>query len=257
MFGAIAGDIIGSVYDFNNYKGTDFSLFESRSCFTDDSVLTVAVADCIMNNGNYSEMLKEYGRRFPNVDYGGWFFNWIQLDSYEPYNSFGNGSAMRVSPVGFAYDTLDEVMEEAKRSSEATHNHPEGIKGAQVTATAIFLARKGKSKSEIKKYIYDQFDYDLSASLDEIRKNYSFDVSCQGSVPQAITAFLESNSFEDAIRKAVSIGGDSDTIACITGGIAQAFYKEIPSNILEEVEKRLDEELLDIAQEFDETYCQE
>jgi len=162
---------------------------------------------------------------------------------------------MRVSPVGFAFGTLEEVLEEAKKSAEVTHNHPEGIKGAQATASAIFLAGHGKSRKEIKDYVEEQFAYDLSRSLDDIRPGYSFDVSCQGSVPEAITAFLESDSFEDAVRKAVSIGGDSDTIACIAGGIAQAFYREIPAEIISNVKRILPEDLLSVLEQFSALYC--
>ncbi len=232
MLGAVAGDIIGSVYEFNNTHRYDFELFTPRSTFTDDTVLTVAVADCILHGKDYARTIWEYGNRYPDRGYGGRFPNWLDSKDLKPYNSFGNGSAMRVSPVGFAFDTLEETLAEARRSAEVTHNHPEGIKGAQAVAAAIFLARRGESKGYIREYITDTFGYDLNRTLDEIRPNYTFDETCQGSVPEAIIAFLESNDYEDAIRKAVTLGGDSDTIACITGGIAQAHYGGVPEYIV-------------------------
>ncbi|PKQ28322.1 MAG: hypothetical protein CVT63_03370 [Candidatus Anoxymicrobium japonicum] len=251
MLGAIAGDIIGQVYEFDNIKTTDFPLFKADSTFTDDTVLTVAVADVILNGGDYARMFKDYFKRYPGRGYGGTFQGWASSAETEPYNSFGNGSAMRVSPVGFAFASLDEVLAEAKRSAEVTHNHPEGIKGAQSVAAAIFLARTGKTKEEIKRYVEKQFGYDLNEPLDEIREYYTYDVTCQGSVPQSIIAFLESNDFEDAIRKAVSLGGDSDTIACIVGGIADAYYGGIPEPIKIETMARLDERLTSVVLAFE------
>lgn len=250
MFGAIAGDIIGSVYEWKNVKSTDFELFSSGSTFTDDTVLTVAVAESILEGSDYALALKAYGQRFPHAGYGKSFYKWLFSENMSPYYSFGNGAAMRVSPVGFAGDTLEKVLEEAKRSAEVTHNHPEGIKGARVTAAAVFLARTGKSKEEIKQYLADYSGYDLEQTLDEIRPHYSFDVTCQGSVPQAVRAFLESTDYEDAIRKAISLGGDSDTIACIAGGIAQAYYKEIPHFILEKTRELLAPDLLAVVERF-------
>lgn len=250
MFGAIAGDIIGSVYEWRNVKSTDFALFTADSTFTDDTVLTVAVADCLLNKKDYAITLKAYGRRFPHAGYGGAFRKWLLSDSLLPYNSFGNGSAMRVSPVGFFLNTLEKVLEEAGRSAAVTHNHPEGIKGAQATAAAIFLARQGKSKKDIKEYITECFGYSLEQSLDEIRPHYSFNATCQGSVPQAVRAFLESTDYEDAIRKAISIGGDSDTIACIAGGIAQAYYKDMPPLIIKKTKELLAPELLEVVKQF-------
>lgn len=250
MLGAIAGDIIGSVYEGNNIKTKDFPLFSPKSRFTDDTVLTVAVADVILHKGEYTERIKQYYRLYPNAGYGASFRHWGQSSTSEPYNSWGNGSAMRVSPVGFAFNDLNSVLMEAKRSAEVTHNHPEGIKGSQATASAIFLAKTGTSKNDIKSYIETNFGYDLSQTLAEIRPNYRFDVSCQGSVPQAIIAFLESADFEDAIRNAVSIGGDSDTIACITGGISQAFYGEVPEQIAQQVYARLDSQLRGVTEVF-------
>jgi len=250
MIGAIAGDIIGSVFEHRNIKTTDFELFNPGSRYTDDSVLTVAVADSIMHRKDYALTLKEYGQKYPDAGYGGNFFKWIFSESTEPYYSFGNGSAMRVSPVGFAFKDLETVLQEAERSAAVTHNHPEGIKGAQAAAAAIFLARQKKGKDEIKNYIAKQFNYNMEQTLDQIRPHYRFDVSCQGSVPQAIIAFLESKDYEDAVRKAVSLGGDSDTIACITGGIAQAFYGRVPSYIEQRVRSMLPSELLQIVDDF-------
>ncbi len=257
MIGAIAGDIIGSVYEWNNVKYEDFELFKPHSRFTDDTVLTVAVADCILKGKDYALTLKEYGKKYPRAGYGERFNSWLNSDRMQPYNSFGNGSAMRVSPVGFAFNSLEEVLKEAKKSAEVTHNHPEGIKGAQVAAAAIFLAREDAGKEKIKEYITAYFGYNLEQTLQEIRPNYRFDVTCQGSVPQAITAFLESEDYEDAIRKAVSIGGDSDTIACITGGIAQAYYKIIPEYLIEKTRELLTPELLEIVDLFNDIYIKQ
>lgn len=254
MIGAIAGDIIGSPYEWLGIKTTDFELFSKNSRFTDDTVLTVAIADCVLNKKDYAKTLKEYGRKYPHAGYGGWFINWLFEEPSYPYNSYGNGSAMRVSPIGFAFDDLDVVMEEARKSAEVTHNHPEGVKGAQAVAVAIFLARNGENKKTIKNKLSAMFGYNLDQKLDDIRPGYFFDVTCQGSVPQAIIAFLESNDYEDAVRKAVSLGGDSDTQGCITGGIAQAYYKDIPSYIIKDVEKILDPTLLSIIDAFNKEY---
>jgi ADP-ribosylglycohydrolase len=254
MIGAVAGDIIGSVYEYCPAKSMNFDLFTSRSKFTDDTVLTVAIADSILNKKDYASTVKEYGRRYQNAGYGKMFRSWLLSDRLEPYNSFGNGSAMRVSPVGFAFDTIEEVLSEAKKSAEITHNHPEGIKGAQATAAAVFLARQGKDKPSIKTYIENKFGYDLSRSLSDIKKTYDFDETCQGTVPQAIIAFLESNDYEDAIRKAVFLGGGSDTLACITGGIAQAYYGDMPEQLLNEAKRRLAPDLLAVVGAFGAKY---
>jgi len=235
MIGAIAGDIIGSVYEHNNIKTTDFPLFQNESTFTDDTVLTVALADSILNDVDCAKKYQEYYNLYPHAGYGPGFSRWASRSSTKPYNSWGNGSAMRVSPVGFACDSLEEVLEMARKSAEVTHNHIEGIKRAQATACSVFLARTGKSKTFISNTIRDNFGYCLDEPLASIREHYTFDSSCQGTVPQAITAFLESENYEDAIRKAISIGGDSDTIACITGGIAQVFYRNIPDPIMDKV----------------------
>lgn len=254
IIGAVIGDVIGSVFEWNNIKTTDFDFFNPACDFTDDTVLTIAVADCILNKKDFAKTIWEYGRKYPGRGYGGSFKKWLQSYDLKPYGSFGNGSAMRVSAVGFAFDDIETILEIAKKSAEVTHNHPEGIKGAQATATAIFLARQGKSKKEIKDFIVSTFKYNLDFTLDEIRPTYKFDVTCQGSVPQAIVAFLESSDFENAIRLAISIGGDSDTIACITGGIASAFYKEIPKEIVDFVADKLPTEYIQIMNKFDEQY---
>lgn len=250
MLGAIAGDIIGSVYEFNNIKSTDFPLITNKSDFTDDTVLTIATADCILSNGKYPDIYKKYFKKYPNRGYGGNFSKWGHSDSLSPYNSFGNGSAMRVSPVGLAFNKIEEVLIKAKESAVATHNHSEGIKGAQAIASCIFLARAGKKKNDIKEYIISSFNYDLNDTLDNIRLEYTFDETCQGSVPQAIIAFLESNDYEDSIRKAISIGGDSDTIACITGGIAEAFYGRVPEDIKSKVLLKLDQDMIEVISKF-------
>jgi len=254
MIGAIAGDVIGSVFEQHAIKSTQFELFSRHSKFTDDTVLTVAIADAIMRDVDYATSLKTFGARYPNAGYGASFFRWIFSSDMKPYNSWGNGSAMRVSPVGFAFTSIEDVLKEAKKSAEVTHNHPEGIKGAQAVALAIFLARSGKNKAAIKTEISQRFGYHLDRRLNDIRPHYSFDVSCQGSVPESIIAFLEGENFEDTIRQGISLGGDSDTIACIAGGIAQAFYQAIPQEITSNVRKRLPESFLDIIDEFCERY---
>lgn len=272
MLGSIAGDIIGSIYEFHNIRSKEFPLFSDTSRFTDDTVMTFAVADAIMNGGSedsFIDAMKKYGRLYPNVGYGGKFKQWLHSDEREPYNSWGNGSAMRVSPCAWVMDmgyydlTGCFPNELAERSARVTHNHPEGIKGAECIADAIFICRLYKDgfvadssskpeistldecKNRVYKMVTEDFGYALDETIDEIRPHYKFDVSCQGSVPQAIQAFLESNSFEDAIRNAISIGGDSDTIACMTGGIAEAAYG-IPCDIALEVLDRLDTTLREV-----------
>lgn len=254
MIGAIAGDIIGSVYESGYMKSTDFPLFSSASTFTDDTVLTVAVADCIMHRKDYAATFKEYGRRCPGVGYGAMFYRWIHSADPDPYYSFGNGSAMGVSPVGFAFSSLEEVLKQAEISAAVTHNHPEGIKGAQAIASAVFIARKGKEKKEIARYIEDSFGYSLEGTIEDIRKSYHLDTTCPGSVPQAIMSFLDSTNYEDSIRKAISLGGDSDTLASMTGSIAQAYYQEIPEFITRNVKRILGDELLAIVEEFNSRY---
>lgn len=252
MLGAIVGDIVGSVYEFDNCRSKHFPLFTEENEFTDDTILTVAIADRILHGGTYAQALKIYYQRYPNPmgSYGTRFAQWARSASSEPYNSFGNGSAMRVSPVGFAFDSLEQVLAEAKKSAEVTHNHPEGVKGAQATAACIFLARTGTLKSDIKAYVEATFGYDLGRSLNEIRPHYTFNESCQKTVPEAITAALESTDFEDAIRNAVSLGGDSDTLTCITGGIAEALYGGVPDAIATQALSLLDEPLRNVTEKF-------
>ncbi len=240
MLGAIIGDIVGSVYEFESDKTKDFELFTEESRLTDDSMMTIAVG-CACAKADLSDeedfkswviyYMRKIGREFPSAGYGHHFFRWIKSDFMGAYNSYGNGSAMRVSPVAWMAQSLEEAEKLAKWSAEVTHNHPEGVKGAQAVAAAIYLARIGKSKSEIKEYIEQNY-YVINFTLDEIRPTYEFDVTCQGSVPQAILCFLESADFEDAVRNAVSLGGDGDTQAAMAGAIAEAYYG-IPSNIKE------------------------
>lgn len=251
MIGSIAGDIIGSVYERGGVKNYNFPLFIEKSVFTDDSVMTVAIADSILHNIGYRDSILKYGRAYPRAGYGASFMKWLIDEDPQPYNSWGNGSAMRVGPVGFAFNTLDKVLREAKKTAEITHNHPEGIKGAQATASAIFMARKGCSKQEIKSFIQEEFNYNLNRTLDDIRPDYQIDVSCQGSVPEAIISFLESTDYESAVRLAISLGGDTDTQACIAGGIAQAFYGSLPELIVSESKRRLTPDLLAVVEEWE------
>lgn len=254
MLGAIAGDIIGSVYEANPIKTTDFPLFSKYSRFTDDTVLTVATAQALMKGFDYATAYRRFGRAYPRAGYGATFINWLMIDDAPPYNSWGNGSAMRVSPVGFARDLVEDVLQEAKKSAAVTHNHPEGIKGAQATALAIFMGRKGDTKDDIRLVISQKFGYNLNQTIEAIRPTYFFDVSCQGSVPQAIIAFLQSDDVESAIRLAVSLGGDSDTLACIAGAIAHAYYNDISPEIVNGVRSRLPREFLLILAEFSDKY---
>lgn len=250
LLGGIAGDIIGSIYEFNPVRFKDFELFKSNSTYTDDTVMTIANAEWLLSKGVLMDIMRKYGHKYPGAGYGGMFYDWLKSRCPKPYNSFGNGSAMRVSPVGWAFDTLEETLEAAKQSAEITHNHPEGIKGAQATAACIFMARTGKSKQEIKEYVETKFGYDLSRTCNEIRPTYQFNESCQGTVPESIIAFLESTDFESAIRLTVSLGGDADTMGAITGAIAEAYYNVIPEHIKNEVLKRLPEEFINVLGEF-------
>lgn len=252
MLGAIAGDMIGSPYEFRPWQGKweDFPLFSSRSRFTDDSVLTFAVARALRESedvdsfrNNLIDNFHDYGRRYYKAGYGQKFAQWIISRSREPYNSFGNGSAMRVSPVGWAFDTLEDVEKYAEASADVTHNHPEGIKGACAVAGSIFLARTGAGKEEIKNYVSGRYGYDLNRGLEQIRQYYRHDESCQGSVPEAIIAFLESESFEETARKSVWLRGDADTQAAIAASIAEAFYGGVPPAIADETLNRLDDNL--------------
>lgn len=250
MLGAIAGDIVGSEYEGTALKTKDFPLFSARSSFTDDTVLTVAVADAILSHRGYVGRFHEYYLRYPGAGFGAGFASWAAAGRSEAYGSYGNGAAMRVSAVAWANDTLDAVLREARICAEVTHDHPEGVKGAMATASAVFLARKGKSKSAIRDYVTGQFGYLLDRSVDEIRPGYAFDVSCQGSVPESIICFLESEDFEDSLRNAVSLGGDADTMACIAGSIAEGFYGGVPRKVARQVCARLDPDLLDTVQIF-------
>ena len=253
--GALVGDTIGSVYEINNIKTTQFPLFSNCSSFTDDSVMTMAIADWLANTDRSEEqqieMMVKWGTQYPDADYGGGFWHWLffpkgQIDfngnvSYHraPYYSWGNGSAMRCSACGWAANTMEEAIALGRQSAIVSHNHPEGLRGAEATAAAIFLARQGAEKEQIRSFIEERFYYDLHMDCDEIRPKYGWEASCQGTVPPAIVSFLDSWDFESAIRLAISLGGDSDTLACITGGIAQAYYKEIPESIITEMRNRL------------------
>jgi ADP-ribosylglycohydrolase len=250
MIGAIIGDICGSVYENRNTKDYNHILFHELSRFTDDTVTMLAIADSIINNKYFVNNLQEFGRHYPNAGYGQSFYHWIFEDSPKAYNSYGNGSAMRSISIGHLFHSIEEVLKYAKSSAEVTHNHPEGIKGAQAVASCVFLAKNNATKTVIKNFVQNQFNYDLSESYLSLNKNYSFDVSCQGSVPQAIICFLESESFEDALRKAISIGGDSDTIACISCGIAEAFYKDISKEFIDKAIDKLDDNLIEILKQF-------
>jgi len=250
MLGAIVGDVVGSVHESAGTKTKDFPLLVPRSTFTDDSVLTVAVADWLMGAGDLIDVLHRYTAAYPGAGFGSGFLRWALHRRREPYGSFGNGAAMRVSPVGFAFDTLDEVLDASRRSAMVTHDHPEGVRGAQATAVAVLLARKGFSKRQVRDEIEQRFDYDLGRSVDEIRPDYRFDITCQGTVPAAIVAFLDSLDFEDAIRNAISLGGDADTLACIAGGIAEAFYGGVPAHLADAVRARLDPPLVAVVDRF-------
>lgn len=265
MLGAIIGDTVGSIYEGHNIDTTEFPFFVERSHFTDDSVMTIAVAEWLLDDPARSQQglelsLVKWGHKYPHAGYGGGFRTWLFQPQYlynyrdqstddslfsegrHPYNSYGNGSAMRASACGWLAHSLDEALDLGKRSAIITHNHPEGVKGAQAVAAAIYLARTGATKEQIRQYIEDTFAYDLSHSCDGIRPEYYFDSSCQGTMPAALAAFFDSHDFESAVRLAVSLGGDSDTIACITGGIAEAFYHDIPAPIIDEMHRRLPDE---------------
>lgn len=260
MIGAIIGDIVGSRFEWNNHKSKDFELFTDKCSFTDDSVMSLAVCDALMRSSpDRSDLgeqavrsMREIGRPYPRCGYGGSFRRWMYSDDPQPYNSFGNGAAMRVSGCGYVGSSIDEVKALSRAVTEVTHNHPEGIKGAEAVAVAVFFARTGKNKDEIRDYMVKNY-YTLDFTLDGIRDTYKFDVTCQGTVPQALEAFFESTDFEDAIRNAISIGGDSDTLAAITGSIAEAYYG-VPSEIREKAVSFLDERLLKILREFESLY---
>ncbi len=257
MLGAIIGDIVGSRFEWNNHRSKEFELFTSACEPTDDSIMTLAIAKALLScEGDYSNVgekavywMRKIGQHYPSCGYGGRFYEWMYSDDPQPYQSYGNGSAMRVSACGFIARNLDEAKALSKAVTEVTHNHPEGIKGAEATTVAIYLAKTGSSISEIREAIQKNY-YPLDFTLDGIRETYCFHETCQETVPQAIEAFLESTNFEDAIRNAISIGGDSDTLAAITGGIAEAYYG-IPETIRQSAEKYLNPELLEILREFE------
>lgn len=252
MIGAIIGDIVGSIYEWNNIKTKEFPFFQDQCFFTDDTVMTIAVAEGLMNGGtkdDFIDAVKKYGRMYPGAGYGGRFGSWLFSENREPYYSWGNGSAMRTAAVGWWLDSLEETRRMAALAAGVTHDHPEGIKGAESTAAAIFLARTGHGKAEIKDYVEREFGYDLSRTLDEIRPGYRFNESCQDTVPQAIIAFLESTDFEDAIRNAISLGGDSDTLAAITGSIAEAAYG-VPQELKDKAWAYLDEPLRSVLRRW-------
>ena len=260
MYGAILGDIIGSPFEFDRGDKTkDFKLFSRRSHFTDDSVMTLAVCEALLKVGQDATVkeiedtvissMQSWGRRYPHEGYGGYFRRWLTARHPEPYNSFGNGSAMRVSAAGWLYDSLEKTRVVAKATANVTHNHPEGIKGAEAAASAIFMARNGSSKEEIKKYIENEFHYDLNRTLDEIRPSFHMDETCQKTVPEAIIAFLEARDFEDAIRNAVSLGGDTDTLGAITGSIAEAYFG-ISETLISECRNRINKDMRDVVDAF-------
>jgi ADP-ribosylglycohydrolase len=258
VIGSIISDVIGSIYENENTKKLDFPLFSRCSRFTDDTVLTIATAEAILmqepqpikfiesakHRSLYAHKYREFAKRFPHAGYGEMFKDWVKHDSWWGYRSYGNGSAMRVSSIGFAFNSLPEVLHQAKLSALVTHNHPDAIAGAQAVASAIFMARTGSSKEAIRQFVEQKFGYNLKRRLDDIRPRYQFDSSCKGSVPEAIIAFLESTNFEDSIRKAISLGGDGITIACISGGIAQAYYQHIPGELVRKTHILLDDGLL-------------
>jgi len=254
MLGAVAGDIIGSVYEFHPIKRMDFPLFSPRSEFTDDTVLTMAVAETLLTGLPYEETLREFALAYPDAGFGEMFWQWFNTPGAKPYNSFGNGSAMRVSTVGWARDTLEVTLVEAACSAEPTHNHPEGIKGAQAVAAAIFLARKGAGQTDIRDTIEARFGYDLHRTWEQIPPSCSFDETCQRFVPEALICVLGSTSFEDAIRRAVALGADADTQAAIAGGVAEALYGGVPSEIATEARARLTPQFIQILDAFQEKY---
>ena len=260
MYGAILGDIIGSPFEFDRGNKTkEFPLFSKQSQFTDDSVMTIAVTEALMDAGENADeettcsclikSMKKWGQKYPNAGYGARFYHWVLSDDPKPYGSYGNGSAMRVSAAGWLYDTLERTLEVAEWTAKVTHNHSEGIKGAKATAGIMFMARTGATKAEIRKFVEDEIGYDLSRTCDEIRPGYHHDESCQKTVPEAITAFLESESFEDAIRTAVSLGGDTDTLACICGAMAEAYYG-VPEELKTECERRVRKDMAVVLKRF-------
>jgi ADP-ribosylglycohydrolase len=254
MLGSIVGDVIGSVHEYAGTKSKDFPLFVQGSCYTDDSVLSVAVAEWILDGGDLVDLFHRYVHDHPGAGYGSMFSQWASSRSREPYNSYGNGSAMRASPVGFAFDSIDDVMDWSRRSALPTHDHAEGIRGAQATAVAVWLARRERDRDSIRRELESRFGYDLATPLEDIRPTYTFNETCFRTVPQALRAFLESASYEDAIRNAISLGGDADTLACIAGGVAEAYYGGVPEPIAREVARRLHPDLLRVVDRFRERH---
>lgn len=258
MLGAIVGDIVGSRFEFEGFKSKDFAMFSTKCFVTDDSIMTLAVAEAILKcQGDYTKLyeytiasMRLIGPKYPCSGYGGNFFRWLYQEKPRPYNSYGNGAAMRISPVAYIAKSLSEVKKFSKAVTETTHNNCEGLKGAEAVACAIYLAKEGKTQAEIREFIQLNY-YDISFTLDELRPTYEFDVTCQGTVPPAIVAFLEANNFEDAIRNAISLGGDADTLAAITGSIAEAYW-QIPADMSRKALKYLDNFLLDILNRFEE-----
>lgn len=260
MLGAIVGDIVGSVYEFNSIKTTDFPFWSPMATFTDDTVMTIACADALMQTAGQSpknvrsaviERMQYWGNKYLNAGYGSRFEAWLKESDPQPYHSWGNGSAMRVSAAGWLYPTIQKTTDHARYTAEVTHDHPEGIKGAESLAAAVFMLRNGKSKTEVKNYIRGVYGYDFLFTLDDIRPHYGFDVSCRGSVPQAFVSFFESNDFESCIRNAVSLGGDSDTLAAMAGSLAEAHYG-VPEEIGIKALSYLDEEMKEVYHKFTE-----
>ncbi|AEF83372.1 ADP-ribosylglycohydrolase family protein [Leadbettera azotonutricia] len=260
MYGSIIGDICGSIYEWNNHvtdRPHEIELINQKCYYTDDTILTLAIANAVLSNYHYQDSLLIWTKKYPNCGYGGKFRNWFNQNSPKPYNSYGNGSAMRVGSIGWCFDTLEETLTEARKSAQITHNHKEGMKGAMAIASAIYLARNGKTKNEIKEYIEGEFKYKLGKDLSKLRKTYRFGGklnTCQGTVPEAIMAFLESTDFENSIQIAISLGGDSDTLACITGSIAEAFYKNIPLPFIDFVNSKLEDDMKELLRKFYEKY---
>jgi ADP-ribosylglycohydrolase len=254
VIGAIVGDIVGSAYEHHAVQSRDFPLFTGMSRFTDDTVLTVATAAAILSDGDYATAYHAYGNRYPRAGYGGAFRDWLQSSAPRPYESWGNGSAMRVSPVGWAFETEDEVLREAARSAAVTHSHPEGIKGAQAVALGILFGRQRRPKAEIRRELTQRFGYDLARTVESIRPTYGFDVSCAGSVPEAIVAFVDADDVEDAIRGAIWLGGDADTQAAIAGSLAESWHGGVPAALSEPALARLTDELRTVVEQFRSRY---
>lgn len=255
MIGAIVGDVVGSIYEWDNHRSKDFPLFKDECFFTDDTVCTVALADCLMSNGDPTKYLQDYCRKFPNRGYGGMFAEWIDYKNPKPYNSFGNGAAMRISPVALALTDWDSVERKTIEFTEVTHNHPLGIAGALATSEAIFRAKTATDKAFLVDLLLKYYPtYDVTETVDTLRPHYRFNETCQGTVPQALTCVIYSTDFEDAIRNAISVGGDSDTLAAIVGGIAESLYKGVPSDIQAQVLNRLPDTFVSVIERFKETY---